>query len=83
MMFFGLFNTPASFQKYINKTLVKNPTIFIIKYLNVIFNYIKALNQVLKKPFEFLVLFKKIILDYIILVQNIKIKHEQIKGVKN
>ena len=34
MMSFRLFNTPASFQSYINKILAEKFNIFIIVYLN-------------------------------------------------
>lgn len=34
MMFFGQFNTLASFQDYMNKILAKKLKIFIIIYLN-------------------------------------------------
>ena len=40
-MSFELFNTPVSFQGYINKILAKKLNIFIIVYLNNIFIYIK------------------------------------------
>ena len=40
-MFFGLFNTPASFQSYINKILAKKLNIFVIVYLDDILIYIK------------------------------------------
>lgn len=38
---FKFFNTPASFQNYINKTLAKKLDIFIIIHLNNIIIYIK------------------------------------------
>lgn len=51
-MEFGLSNAPASFQGYIHKNLVKKPDIFVIRYLNNIFNYTKALGQAYKKLFR-------------------------------
>ena len=33
-MFFDLFNSPASFQGYVNKILVEKLDVFIIVYLN-------------------------------------------------
>ena len=42
-MLFGLSNTPASFQGYINKILAKKLNVFIIVYLNNILIYIKKL----------------------------------------
>ena len=42
-MFFGLSNTPTTFQKYINKILAEKLNIFIIVYLNNILIYIKDL----------------------------------------
>ena len=44
-MLFGLFNTPANFQGYINKIMAEKLNIFIIVYLNDISIYIKDLNQ--------------------------------------
>ena len=44
MMPFELSNTPASFQKYINKILAKKFNIFVIVYLNYVFIYIKNLS---------------------------------------
>lgn len=44
-MFFGLFNTPASFQGYVNKILAKKFNIFVIIYLDDIFIYIEDLGQ--------------------------------------
>ena len=44
-MSFELFNTPASFQGYINKTLVKKLDIFDIIYLDNIFIYIDYQSQ--------------------------------------
>ena len=41
MMLFGLSNTPASFQGYINKILVEKLDIFVIVYLDDIFIYIE------------------------------------------
>ena len=40
-MLFRLFNAPASFQGYINKTLFKKINIFVIVYLDDIFIYTK------------------------------------------
>lgn len=40
-MFFGRINIPATFQDFINKILVEKLDIFIIVYLNNIFNYNK------------------------------------------
>ncbi len=40
-MLFGLTNTPAIFQKYINKILAKKLNILIIIYLDNIFIYIE------------------------------------------
>lgn len=45
VMFFGLFNTSASFQGYINKIFIKKLDIFIIIYLDDIFIYTKNLGQ--------------------------------------
>ena len=42
---FGLFNTPASFQGYINKILAEKLDIFVIVYLDDIFIYTKDPNQ--------------------------------------
>lgn len=53
MMLLGFFNAPASFQRYINKILVKKLNALIIEYLDNIFNYIKAPGQAYKKSFEF------------------------------
>ena len=41
VMLFGLSNTPASFQGYINKMLAKKLHIFVIVYLDNIFIYTK------------------------------------------
>ena len=38
-MFFGLINTSASFQGYINKILAEKLDIFVIRYLNDILIY--------------------------------------------
>ena len=46
VMSFGLSNTPASFQGYINKILSKKPDIFVIVSPDDIFIYIKYSNQV-------------------------------------
>lgn len=40
-MLFGLSNTPASFQEYINKILAEKLNIFVIVYLDNIFIYTK------------------------------------------
>ena len=45
IMFFGLFNAPASFQGYINKILAKKLDIFVFVYLDDIFIYTKDPNQ--------------------------------------
>ena len=42
---FGLSNTSASFQSYINKILGKKFNLFVIVYLNNIFIYIKNSDQ--------------------------------------
>ena len=44
-MFFGLCNTPATFQRYVNKILVEKLDIFIIIYLDNILIYTKYLSQ--------------------------------------
>ena len=44
-MFFDLFETPVSFQDYVNKIMAKKLDIFVIMYLNNIFIYIKDLSQ--------------------------------------
>ena len=44
-MLFGLTNTPATFQGYINKSLVEKLDVFTIAYLNDIFNYIESKNR--------------------------------------
>ena len=41
VMPFGLFNTLASFQSYINKFVAKKLDIFVVVYLDDIFIYIK------------------------------------------
>ncbi len=41
-MHFGLPNTPATFQGYINKILAEKLDVFIIVYLNDILIYIKS-----------------------------------------
>lgn len=43
-MLFGLFKVLESFQEYIKKILAKKFDVFIIEYLDNIFNYIKALS---------------------------------------
>ena len=40
-MLFGLFNAPATFQKYINKILAQKLDVFVIVYLDNILIYIK------------------------------------------
>ena len=40
---FGLFNIPATFQKYVNKILAEKLDIFVIVYLNNILIYTKDL----------------------------------------
>lgn len=42
---FGLFNAPASFQKYINKIFAKKLDIFMVVYLDDILIYTKNLGQ--------------------------------------
>lgn len=42
---FGLSNTPASFQRYINKILAEKLDIFVILYLNDILIYTKNPGQ--------------------------------------
>ena len=44
-MLFDLSNTPATFQKYINKILTERLNVFVIVYLNNILIYIKNLGQ--------------------------------------
>ena len=44
-MSFGLSNTPAIFQGYVNKILAKKLDIFIIVYLDDILIYIKNIGQ--------------------------------------
>ncbi len=44
-MLFERFNTPASFQDYINKIFAEKPNIFVIVYLNNILIYTKDSNQ--------------------------------------
>ena len=43
VMHFGLFNAPATFQRYINKILAEKLDIFVIVYLNDILIYTKDL----------------------------------------
>ena len=45
MMPFGLSNTLANFQSYINKILVKKLNVFVIVFLEDILNYIKDTSQ--------------------------------------
>ena len=45
VMPFGLFNTPATFQRYINKILAEKLDIFIIVYLDNILIYIEDPGQ--------------------------------------
>ena len=49
-MLFGLINTPARFQDYINKILAKKLNIFIIVYLDDIFIYIENKGKKHIKP---------------------------------
>ena len=44
-MLFGLFNAPATFQRYINMILAKKLDIFVIIYLDNILIYTKDLGQ--------------------------------------
>ena len=44
-MFFGLSNTPTTFQKYVNKILAKKLDIVVIIYLDDILIYIKDSGQ--------------------------------------
>ena len=44
-MLFGLSNTPASFQSYINKILAEKLNIFVIVYLDDIFIYTEDQGQ--------------------------------------
>ena len=43
LMFFGLFNTPAIFQGYVNKILAEKLDIFFIVYLDDLLIYTKDL----------------------------------------
>ena len=43
VMLFGLFNIPATFQKYVNKILTKKLDIFVVVYLNNILIHTKDL----------------------------------------
>ena len=43
-MLFGLSNTPATFQRYVNKILAENLDVFIIVYLDDILIYIEDLS---------------------------------------
>ena len=43
-MLFGLFNIPATFQRYVNKILAKKLDIFVIVYLDNILIYNEDLN---------------------------------------
>ena len=45
VMLFGLSNTPATFQKYVNKILAKKLDIFVIIYLDDILIYTKDPSQ--------------------------------------
>ena len=45
VMLFGLFNTQATFQKYVNKVLTKKLDIFVIVYLDKIMIYTEGLDQ--------------------------------------
>lgn len=49
IIFFRFFNTPTSFQAYINKIFIKKLDIFIIVYLDNILIYIKELGQLYMK----------------------------------
>ena len=42
---FGLSNTPATFQKYVNKILAEELDIFVVVYLDDILIYTKDLEQ--------------------------------------
>ena len=44
-MFFGIFNTPAIFQKYVNKILAEKLNVFVIVYLDDILIYIENPGQ--------------------------------------
>ena len=44
-MLFGLTNTPATFQGYINKILADKLDVFVIVYLDNIFIYTKDKNE--------------------------------------
>lgn len=44
-MFFGLSNASVSFQRYINKILIKKLDIFVIVYLDDILIYTKKIDQ--------------------------------------
>ena len=44
-MFFGLFNAPTTFQRYVNKILVDKLDIFVIVYLDDILIYTKNFRQ--------------------------------------
>ena len=44
-MLFGLFNTPAIFQRYVNKILAEKLDIFVIVYLDDILIYTEDLSQ--------------------------------------
>ena len=44
-MLFGLFNAPASFQRYVNKILTEKLDVFIIIYLDIILIYIADAGQ--------------------------------------
>ena len=45
VIFFSLFNIPASFQGYVNKILVEKLDIFVIVYLDDILIYTKDVGQ--------------------------------------
>ena len=44
-MFFGLFNAPATFQRYVNKILLEKLNSFVIVYLNDLLIYIRDPGQ--------------------------------------
>ncbi len=92
---FGFFNTPASFQSYMNKFFAEKLNIFILVYLNNILIYIEDVRQshieVMRwKPEQ---LWKYSIyanhedeiqfLSFVVLAQSIKIKAKKIKAVRD
>ena len=44
-MLFGLFNAPATFQRYVNKILTEKLDVFVIVYLDDILIYTENLGQ--------------------------------------